>query len=47
MRRYVDEQFSPEMRDQVFAQYDARAFKFKNLLTQKQFGYQLSLVKKQ
>lgn len=47
MRRYVDEQFSPEIRDQVFGQYDARAFKFNCLLTQKQFAYNLSLVKKQ
>ena len=47
MRRYVDEQFAPELRDQVFGQWDARAFKFDCLLTQKQFAYQLSLVKKQ
>lgn len=47
MKRYIDENFNPELRDTVFAQYDARAFKFANLLTQKQFGYQLSLIKRQ
>lgn len=46
MRRYIDAQFSAELRDQVFQQWDARAFKFNCLLTQKQFAYQLSLVKK-
>ena len=47
MKRYIDENFNPELRDTIFAQYDARAFKFANLLTQKQFGYQLSLIKRQ
>lgn len=47
MKRYIDDIFNPELRDQVFAQQDARAFKFHNLLTQKQFQYQLSLIKKQ
>ena len=47
MRRYIDEEFFPEIRDQVFEQYDARSFKYANLLTQKQFGYQLSLIKRQ
>ena len=47
MRRYVDEHFSTDIQKQVFDQWDARAFKFDCLLTQKQFAYQLSLVKKQ
>lgn len=47
MRRYVDETFSADIQKQVFEQWDARAFKFNCLLTQKQFAYQLSLVKKQ
>lgn len=47
MRRYLDEQFNSELVLQMFAIYDARAFKFKNLITQKQFAYQLSLIKKQ
>ena len=46
MRRYVDENFSAELRDNVYQQFDARAFKFNCLLTQKQFTYQLSLIKK-
>lgn len=46
MRRYIDNVFSPDVRDQIFAQYDARAFKFKDLITQKRFGYELSLIKK-
>lgn len=47
MRRYLDTLFNQDLQTQVFGQYDARAFKFKNLLTQKQFGYQLSLIKRQ
>ena len=47
MKRYIDENFNPEVRDDVFEQYDCRAFKYANLLTQKQFGYQLSLIKRQ
>lgn len=47
MKRYIDDVFNPELRDDIFAQEDARAFKFHNLLTQKQFQYQLSLIKKQ
>ena len=47
MRRYIDEEFFPELRDNIFEQYDARAFKFHSLLVQKQFGYQLSLIKRQ
>ena len=47
MRRYIDETFDPQFRDEVFARYDARAFKFKNLITQKKFTYELSLIKRQ
>ena len=47
MKRYIDEKFDPMIRDSVFQQQDAKAFKFHNLLTQKQFQYQLSLIKKQ
>lgn len=45
MRRYIDNIFSPELRDNVFALYDARAYRFRNLLTQTTFGYELSLLK--
>ena len=47
MKRYVDARFEPELRDEIIAYYDARAFRFKNLLTQKKFQYQLSLIKAQ
>ena len=45
MKRYIDDAFTPEMRDAVFQQFDVRAFKFRNLLTQRKFAYQLSLIK--
>lgn len=47
MRRYIDEKFDPLLRDQIFGIYDARSYYFKDLITQKQFGYQLALIKKQ
>lgn len=47
MRRYIDESFSAEIRDNVFAMYDARAFRFTSLLIQKRFTYELSLIKRQ
>lgn len=47
MRRYIDELFNPEIVNGVFEQYDSRAFKYKNLITKKQFAYQLSLIKRQ
>lgn len=47
MRRYLDEEFNSEVVQTIFQIYDARAFYFKDLITQKQFAYQLSLIKKQ
>lgn len=47
MRRYLDEQFNSQLVLNIFEMFDSRAFKFKNLITQKQFSYQLSLLKKQ
>lgn len=47
MRRYIDELFDKDLVNNIFAMQDARAFKFHNLITQKQFIYNLSLVKKQ
>lgn len=47
MRRYLDEQYNIDLITTVFAQSDARAYKFKDLMTQKVFNYQLSLIKKQ
>lgn len=46
MRRYIDDRFNPEFVSAMFEMYDTRAFKFRNLITQKQFGYQLSLIKR-
>lgn len=45
MRRYLDSYFDPARRDMVFEMNDSRAYKFQNLITQKQFQYQLSLLK--
>ena len=47
MRRYLDELYNIDLITTVFAQNDARAYKFKDLMTQKVFNYQLSLIKKQ
>lgn len=47
MKRYVDEYFNTDTQMQIFDQWDARAFKFDCLLTQKRFAYELSLIKKQ
>ena len=46
MRRYIDNIFDSEKRDLIYEMNDARAFRFKDLITQKQFQYQLSLIKK-
>ena len=47
MRRYLDEVFNNDLVNGIIEMYDARAFRFKNLITQKQFSYQLSLIKRQ
>lgn len=47
MKRYIDDQFLPEQRDRIYELYDTRVFKFRNLITQKRFGYDLSLIKRQ
>ena len=47
MFRHIDDKFIPENRDDIITQYDVRAFKYKNLLTQKRFQYQISLIKAQ
>lgn len=47
MRRYIDAEFHPEHRDSIFELYDGRVFRYHSLITQKQFGYQLSLIKRQ
>ena len=47
MRRYIEEIFDPQVVMNVFEQYDSRAFMYKNLITKKQFSYQLSMIKRQ
>lgn len=47
MKRYLDDTFTPEMRDSVIERADVRAFMFKDLITQTRFNNQLSLIKKQ
>lgn len=47
MRRYLDEMFNTKEVNTIFEIQDARAFLFHNLITQKQFVYNLSLVKRQ
>lgn len=46
MRRYLDEQFTTESRDTIIAMNDAKAFRFKDLITQKKFHRCLSILKK-
>lgn len=46
MRRYLDEHYDAEVMKQIYAQFDARVFKFVNLATFKKFEKQLKLLKK-
>ncbi len=46
MRRYGDEIYNQDLVNSVIARFDARAFKFTDLATQKMFSKQLSLIKK-
>jgi hypothetical protein len=34
MKRYINDQFLPELRDSIIEQEDVRAFKYKDVLTQ-------------
>lgn len=45
MRPYLDEVFSPELRDSVLLRFDARHFFYRNLITQKRFQKDLEAVK--
>lgn len=47
MKRYIDDRFDSEQVNQIYTMNDVRGFKFHNLITKKQFDYQLSLIKKQ
>ena len=45
MRPYIDEVYQPEVVADMFALYDARKFVFRNLITQKKFERELSLIR--
>lgn len=45
MRPYIDEVFDPQARDSVIGRYDARAFEYRDLITQKRFEAQLSMLR--
>lgn len=45
MRPYLDELYDHELRDQIIAMFDARAFYYKTLFCQKLFKKQLELLK--
>ena len=47
MRRYIDDRFDENLRNQVIGMSDSRAFKFKNMITQTRFNNQLGMIKKQ
>ena len=46
MKRYIDDIFLPEQRDNIIAQNDVRAFRFKDVLIQSLFNKDLELIKK-
>lgn len=46
MRRYLDEQFNPQLQKNVIEMFDTRAFKFVNLSCFKRFQKQMKLLKK-
>lgn len=45
MAAYLDEVFSPEVRDNIIMAFHSRAFLFRNLITQKKFKKALELLK--
>lgn len=45
MRPYLDTVYSTDQRDQIFALYNARSFKFRDLITYKKFTKALELLK--
>ena len=46
MKRYIDDMFVPSARDDVIAQEDVRAFKYKDILTQSLWRKNMELIKK-
>lgn len=47
MRRHIDELFTSDMQAGIIEQYDARAFKYRNLITQTRFKTAIASIKKQ
>lgn len=45
MRPYIDELFNVQLRDQIIQQFDYRGFTYRDLITFKQFQYQIELIK--
>ena len=46
MKRYINDTFIPEARDNIIAQEDVRAFKYKDILTQSLWRKNMELIKK-
>ena len=46
MKRYIDDLFIPEMRDNIIEMEDVRAFKYKDILTQSLWRKNMEIIKK-
>ena len=46
MKRYINDQFLPELRDNIIEQEDVRAFKYKDILTQSLWRKNMEIIKK-
>lgn len=46
MKRYIDDQFLPELRDSIIEQEDVRAFKYKDIYTQTLWRKNMEAIKK-
>ena len=46
MKRYINDTFLPELRDNIIEQEDVRAFKYKDILTQSLWRKNLEIIKK-
>lgn len=46
MKRYINNQFLPDLRDSIIEQEDVRAFKYKDILTQQLWRKNMELIKK-
>lgn len=46
MKRYINDQFFPELRDSIIEQEDVRYFKYKDILTQSLWRANLEIIKK-